>query len=192
MKVAVTGASGLVGSALVPFLSRSGHEVVRLVRSGPRAEDQVRWDPARGEIDAAGLEAVEGVVHLSGENLAGGRWTAARKARLVDSRWVAIDDVLGALHHALAADGLHGAFNLVAPEPVTNREFTKALGHVLGRPTLIPVPAFALRMALGEMADATLLASTRVRPRRLEDTEYDFRFPTLEGALCHVLGRADL
>ena len=77
----------------------------------------------------------------------------------------------------------------MAPEPVTNREFTKTLGRVLGRPTVAPAPAFALRLALGEMADATLLASTRVRPERLEETGYAFRFPTLEGALRHLLGK---
>jgi NAD dependent epimerase/dehydratase family enzyme len=77
----------------------------------------------------------------------------------------------------------------VAPEPVTNRAFTKTLGRVLGRPTLIPAPAFALRLALGEMADATLLASTRVRPVRLRESGYTFRFPVLEGALRHALGR---
>ena len=103
--------------------------------------------------------------------------------------WVALDDVLGALQHALLDDGLEGAFNLVAPEPATNREFTKTLGRVLGRPTVAPVPAFALRALLGEMAEATLLASTRVRPGRLEETGYTFRFPTLEAALRHVLGR---
>ena len=104
--------------------------------------------------------------------------------------WVALDDVLGALHHALVTEGLEGPFNLVAPEPATNREFTKTLGQVLGRPTVAPVPAFALRLALGAgMADATLLASSRVRPDVLRESGYDFRFPTLEGALRHVLGK---
>jgi len=301
MRVAVTGASGLIGSALVPYLTAGGHEVRRLVRRAPRDENEIRWSPAQGEIDGSGLEGVDGVVHLSGENLAGGRWTDARKARIRDSRvgstqlltrtlvslnpppkvlvsmsavgyygsqgdawvdesspadddflgglcvdwetaaasaadagvrvvhprlgvvlspaggalgkmllpfraglggvvgpgtqhmsWVAIDDVVGALHLALTSESLEGPFNLVAPEPVTNREFTKTLGRVLGRPTVAPVPAFALRLALGEMADATLLASTRVRPRRLQETGYVFRLPTLESALRHVLGREDL
>jgi NAD dependent epimerase/dehydratase family enzyme len=80
--------------------------------------------------------------------------------------------------------------NVVAPEPVTNREFTKTLGRVLGRPTVVPVPAFALRLALGgEMADETLLASLRARPGRLEEGGYAFRFPSLEEALRHLLGR---
>lgn len=298
MKVAITGASGLVGSALVPFLTTGGHEVLRLVRRAPRGEGEIRWDPAAGEIDGASLEGVDAVVHLSGENIAGGRWSPARKARLRASRvdstallartlaglksppkvlasasaigvygsqgdqwlteespavddflgrlsveweaaaapavqagirvvhprlglvlspaggvlgkmllpfklclggivgpgtqymsWVAIDDVLGALHHVLSDASFTGPFNLVAPEPVTNRIFTKTLGKVLGRPTVLPAPAFALRAVLGEMADGTLLASSRVRPERLEKGGYAFRFPELEGALAHVLGR---
>jgi len=103
--------------------------------------------------------------------------------------WVAMDDVLGAFHHAMVEEGVEGPFNLAAPEPVTNRELTKTLGRVLGRPTVTPAPAFALRLALGEMADATLLASTRVRPAVLLETGYAFRFPTLEGALRHLLGK---
>jgi uncharacterized protein (TIGR01777 family) len=298
MKVAVTGSTGLIGSALVPFLTSGGHEVRRLVRRPPRRDDEVSWDPARGELDPASLEGVDAVVHLSGENLAGGRWTAARKERLRRSRidstrilsravasldrppkvlvsasaigfygdreeewvtessppddgflarlvveweaaaepaveagirvahprtgvvlspaggalgklllpfrlglggvvgsgrqfmsWVSIDDAVGALHHALSDDRVSGPFNLVAPGPVTNREFTKTLGRVLGRPTPVPVPAFALKAALGEMAEATLLASTRVRPEVLQKTGYAFRFPGLEEALRHLLGR---
>jgi uncharacterized protein (TIGR01777 family) len=294
----VTGASGLIGGALVPFLTAGGHEIRRLVRRAPRGQDEIRWDPARGELDAAALGGVDAVVHLSGENVAGGRWTDARKARIRSSRidstrtlaralasakprpkvlvsasaigyyggrgeewvtessppaadvlaglavdweaaaapaveagirvahpriglvlspaggalgklltpfrlglggvlgpgrqymsWVALDDVLAGLHHALVDETVSGPFNLVAPEPVTNHEFTKTLGRVLGRPTACPVPAFVLRAALGEMADATLLASARVRPERLLSSGYRFRFPDLEGALRHLLGR---
>jgi uncharacterized protein (TIGR01777 family) len=300
VKVAVTGASGLIGSTLVPFLTAGGHEVVRLVRRSPRGEDEIAWDPAADEIDGAALEGVEAVVHLSGENLASGRWTDARKRRLRDSRvgttrllaralakldhrprvlvsasavgyygsqgdrwlteespagddflarltadweaaaapaaeagirvvhprsgvvlspkggalskmllpfkaglggvvgpgtqfmsWVALDDALAAVQHALVNEGLEGPFNLTSPEPATNREFTRTLGKVLGRPTLAPVPAFALRLALGEdMADCTLLASQRAKPEKLLATGYAFRFPTLESALRHVLGLA--
>ena len=298
MKVAITGASGLVGSALLPFLTAGGHEIVRLVRRAPAAKDEARWDPDSGAVDAAALEGVDAVVHLAGENIADGRWTDARKAALRSSRvpptrllaqalaglkrkpkvmisasaigyygdrgaewldesaapaadflgrlaaeweaatepaakagmrvvnlrtgivlspaggalgrmlppfkaglggvmgtgaqytsWVSIDDLVGIVHHALAVDALRGPVNAVAPAPVTNAELAKTLGRVLGRPAIAAVPAFALRLALGEMADATILASTRVRPARLEATRYRFRFPELEGALRHVLGR---
>jgi len=298
MKVAITGASGFVGAALVPFLTTGEHEIVRLVRRAPKAKDEVRWDPEAGEIDAAALEGVEAVVNLSGENIAGGRWTDARKKLLRASRvgptglvartlaslkrkpkvlvsasaiglygsrgdawltekdlpaddflgrlssdwekaaapaaeagirvvhprigmvlspaggalgkmllpfkaglggmlghgtqymsWIAMDDLLGVIHHLLDRPDLEGPVNAVAPEPVTNAVFTKTLGRVLGRPTVAPAPAFALRLAFGEMADATLLSSTRVRPERLLATGFRFRFPDLEGALRHVLGR---
>jgi uncharacterized protein (TIGR01777 family) len=299
MRVAVSGSTGLVGSEVVTVLSVAGHEVVRLVRRAPApGEKDVRWDPEKGEIDAAGLEGLDAVVHLAGENIASGRWTAARKAAIRDSRvngtrllcdalaglarppktlvcasaigyygdrgadvlteksppgagflpdvcreweaaaesamrkgirvvalrigmvlsprggalsrmlppfrlglggvigngrqyvsWVALDDLVGIVLHALQSGELRGPVNAVAPVPVTNRELTEALGKVLSRPTLFPVPAFALRLAVGEMADALLLASARVVPRRLEETGYRFRFPELWAALRYLLCR---
>lgn len=86
-------------------------------------------------------------------------------------------------------DDLSGPVNVTAPNSATNREFTKTLGKVLRRPTILPIPAFAARIALGEMADELLLASARVLPTRLQETGYEFRCPVLEGALRHVLGR---
>ena len=300
MRVAVSGCTGLVGSEVAASLSAAGHEVVRLVRRPPApAEKAVRWDPEKGEIDAAGLEGLDAVVHLAGENIASGRWNAARKAAIRGSRvngtrllcdalaglarppkalvcasaigyygdrgadvlteesppgagflpdvcreweaasepaarkgirvvalrigvvlspkggalsrmvppfraglggvigngrqyvsWVALDDLVGIVLHALQSGELRGPVNAVAPVPVTNRELTEALGKVLSRPTLFPVPAFALRLAVGrEMADALLLASARVVPRRLEETGYPFRFPELREALRHLLGK---
>jgi hypothetical protein len=297
MRLLVTGSSGLVGGALVPSLKAGGHEVLRLVRRSPKAEDEARWDPEAGAIDAASLEGVDAAVHLAGENIAGGRWTAARKAQLRGSRvgptrllaeslaglkrkpkvlisasavgyygnrgdawltemdppgddflgrlsvewegatgpareagirvvsprigivlspaggalgkmllpfkaglggvvgpgtqymsWIALDDLVGVIHHLLERSELAGPVNTVAPTPVTNKEFTKTLGRVLHRPTVAPVPTFALRLAFGEMADAALLASSRVRPERLLASGYRFLFPQLEGALRHVLG----
>ncbi|MBI3457993.1 MAG: TIGR01777 family protein, partial [Candidatus Rokubacteria bacterium] len=270
MHVLVTGSTGLIGSTLVPFLTAAGHRVTRLVRpaSGPPEPTARAWDPAKGLLNAADLEGVDAAVHLAGENLASGRWTAPRKARIRASRvgstallcdtlaglaaparvlvcasavgyygsrgdevlreesgpgtgflaevcraweaatapaarrgirvvhtrfgviltpaggalatmllpfrlglggrlgsgaqywsWITLDDVVSAIAHAIATDGLAGPVNVVAPTPVTNGEFTATLGRVLGRPTLFPVPAFALRLLLGDMARELLLAS---------------------------------
>ena len=103
--------------------------------------------------------------------------------------WIAIDDVLGAIEHALTAPGLSGPVNTVAPRPVTNDELTRALGRVLRRPTVAAMPAFAARIVFGEMADALLLSSQRVEPKRLLASGYRFRYPDLEPALRHLLGR---
>ena len=103
--------------------------------------------------------------------------------------WIAIDDVLGAIYHALATPTLSGPVNFVSPQPLRNVEFAKTLGRVLKRPALFPAPAVGLRLALGEMADALLLTSARVQPNRLQQSGYSFRFPELEGALRHLLGR---
>jgi uncharacterized protein len=103
--------------------------------------------------------------------------------------WIALDDVIGAIRHALATDMLRGPVNAVAPAPVTNAEFTRTLGRVLGRPALVPLPAFAARLALGEMADELLLTSQRVVPARLQASGYRFRHQTLEDALRAALDR---
>lgn len=299
MHIAVTGSSGLLGSALVSFLAGGGHRLTRLVRSPATAgAAEIEWHPQAGRLEPNSLEGLDGFVHLAGENIAGGRWTARQKARIRDSRinstrllsetlatlsrppkvlvcasavgfygdrgadlmsedspagsgflaevcaaweaasqpardagirtvllrigvvlspaggalarmllpfrlgaggvigsgdqywsWIGLDDVIGAIHHALIHDGLEGAVNAVAPQPVTNRVFTTTLGTVLGRPTFVPLPGFAARLALGEMADALLLASTRVEPARLLASGYSFRQPELEGALRHCLGK---
>ena len=102
--------------------------------------------------------------------------------------WSSIDDAIGMLHFALASQA-SGAFNAVAPAPVTNAQFARILGRVLQRPALIPVPGAALRLLFGEMADSTVLASTRALPRRLERWGYRFVHTDLEPALRHVLGR---
>jgi uncharacterized protein len=297
MKVVVTGARGLIGSALVPALLAGGHSVSRLTRGEPREEGEYRWDPAAGQIDPAALEGVDAGVHLAGESV-GGRWTSAKKERILRSRvdgtrtlseslatlqpapsvlvcasavgyygdrgdellteesgpgegfladvvrhweeasspaeeagirvvrlrlgivlssaggalksmlpafrlgiagrlgsgrqhmsWISIDDAVAAYRHALETVSLRGAANATSPNPVTNEEFTKTLGRVLRRPTLLPVPALALRIVFGEFAEQGLLSSARVVPRRLEQSGFEFRHPELEQALRHVLGR---
>jgi hypothetical protein len=101
--------------------------------------------------------------------------------------WIALPDLVDVLVRALADDSYSGPINAVAPGAVTNREFTKALGKVLGRPTFFPLPAFAARLAFGEMADALLLGSQRVVPARLQQMNHKFAHPTLESALRAVL-----
>jgi uncharacterized protein (TIGR01777 family) len=299
LRVAVTGASGLIGSALVPFLTTGGHAVMRMVR-GRAGEGEAAWNYEHGRIDAAKLEGLDAVVHLAGENIAV-RWTEQRRRRILDSRaigtrfvaetlarlrrpprvlvsasaigiygnrgdevlteaspilaessdfltqagreweaateparaagirvvrlrfgivltpaggalgrmlvpfrlgaggplgsgrqwmsWIAIDDLQGAIHHALMTDSLAGAVNVTAPNPVTSSTFASTLGRVLQRPAMIPVPALVLRLAFGEMADAALLSSARVVPARLQESGYAFRYPELEAALRFVLGR---
>ena len=103
--------------------------------------------------------------------------------------WVSIEDAVGAVRQALHYARLDGPVNVVAPNPVTNAQFTKLLGHALGRPTIFPMPAFAARLAFGEMADHLLLTGQKVLPRRLLETGYRFRHPSLEEALRHLLGR---
>ena len=103
--------------------------------------------------------------------------------------WISLDDHVRAMEHALATTGLHGAVNLVSPNPVTNAEFAATLGRVLSRPALMPVPAFALELAYGEMARATILAGQRVLPRALLRTEFQFAHPTLDQALQSMRSR---
>jgi uncharacterized protein (TIGR01777 family) len=103
--------------------------------------------------------------------------------------WVTLDDVVGAIVHALTNDPVEGPVNVGSPNPLTNAQYTRVLGRVLNRPTVFPLPAPVARLALGEVADALLLASQRMEPARLEETGYEFRYPELEGALRHLLGK---
>lgn len=306
MRIAITGATGLIGSALARALSREGHEIVVVSRRPAAAERMaagggvvraVAWDPARGVIDASGLEECDVVVHLAAESIAG-VWTPGKRARIRDSRvrgtelvagalaglsrppaaflsasatgyygarppdtpidedappgsgflaetavaweaatraaeaagirtirlrvglvltaaggllgallplfrlglggrlgdgrqvmsWIALDDVVAAVRHVIDATELSGPVNVVAPEPVTNAEFTRSLGRLLRRPTPFAVPSFVLRLLPGKMGEEIMLAGARVVPRRLEESGFRFAHPDLDGALRHALG----
>lgn len=292
MKILVSGASGLVGRALVPALEDDGHAVLRLVRHPVRDPgEEMEWNPYAGTIDVESMPPFDAIIHLSGENIAG-RWSAAKKRAIYDSRirttkflaecmekmdrppavwlcasaigyygnrgddvlteeaepgstylasvcedwehatkpardrgvrvvnmrlgvvlaadggtlplmmrpfklgvggvigsgkqyfsWIAIDDLVSAMVFTLHHEELSGPVNFVAPEPVTNREFTKALGNALHRPTFVRTPAFAIRAVLGQMADELVLASTRVVPKKLSDAGFAFDHPQVESAL---------
>ena len=106
--------------------------------------------------------------------------------------WIDLDDLVAAIAHVMSHPDCQGPLNAVAPQPVTNREFTRALGRVLRRPTVLPLPAFVARLVLGEMADQLLLASTRVEPACLLASGFEFGYPQLEQSLRHVLGRPAL
>ena len=102
--------------------------------------------------------------------------------------WVDVVDVVGAIEHVLTTDSTRGPINVVSPHAVTNREFTKTLGRVLRRPTILPLPAVVVKVLFGEMSHL-LLASTRVLPVRLEGSGYRFRYPVLDESLRHLLCR---
>jgi uncharacterized protein (TIGR01777 family) len=103
--------------------------------------------------------------------------------------WIDVDDMVGAIHHILKSDLLHGPVNLVAPKPVTNEEFTKTLAGVLSRPAILPVPTFAVKLLFGEMGETVLLGSQRVEPSQLISSGYPFRFRTLRASLENILSR---
>jgi len=296
--IAITGSSGLIGSAAVRVFERRGMRVLHVVRRDARTENEISWDPSKGSIDASKLEGVDAVINLAGANIAQ-RWTDNQKRAIRESRvggtttlsralaalskkprvllsgsaigiygahrpdtvdessslgddflasvareweasteqasaagirvvhlrtgivlspnggmlerlllpfklgvggrlgsgeqwlsWIAIADYVEALVFLLDADAVSGPVNLVAPNPATNAEFTAALGRVLGRPTVLTVPKVAMSLAFGEMADDTILASQRVRPRRLLEAGFVFALPTLEAALREELTRS--
>ncbi len=300
MHVLVSGASGLIGTALSDHLTHAGHRVTRLVRGGPVEEGTVRWDPARGTLDAAGLAAagpLDAAVHLAGAGIGDHRWNATRKRAILDSRtsstellartlagldpapevlvsasavgvygdrgdevlteasspgtgflaevcraweaaaapaseagirtvllrtgivlargggalakqlplfrmglggrigdgtqyrsWITLEDEVAAVVHSLGDRQLAGPVNATAPHPATDAELARALGAALHRPAVLPVPAAALRLALGaEMAQELLLSGQRVLPARLGAAGFTFAQPELEGALRSVV-----
>ncbi|KHO22149.1 TIGR01777 family protein [Mycolicibacterium setense] len=297
MTVAVTGASGLVGSALTAFLSTGGHNVIRLVRHPPSKPDERQWDTS--DPDPELLDGVDAVIHLAGASIAG-RFTDKHRRAIRDSRieptrklaelaahadagprvlisasavgfyghdrgdevltessergdgfladvvadweaalapaegagvrvvrvrtgivqspsggtlrllrplfaaglggrigdgqqwlpWIGIDDLVDIYHRALWDNQMSGPVNAVAPEPVRNADYTDTLGHVLHRPTFLPVPALGPRLLLGDQGARELAcASQRAVPAVLSAAEHRFRHPHLDQALRHVLGR---
>lgn len=299
MRIAVSAASGLIGTALVRELAGSGADVVRLVRRPPRSSAEIRWQPdaPSAGLDPAALAGVDAVIHLSGAPVAARRWTPARKAVLRSSRiestrnlaaamagcdprpavllcasaigyygdtgeravdetappgtgflaklvrdweaaaaparesgirvvnlrsglvlsrhggllgqlllpfqlglgpkigsgrqymsWISMADELSAISFLLTSADATGAYNLTAPEPVTNAEFTTSLAAALRRPALLTLPSPVLRTALGEVS-GELLGSSRVLPARLLAAGFSFAHPdiatALQAALAH-------
>ena len=103
--------------------------------------------------------------------------------------WIALDDVVSGLEFVLQRETISGPVNFAAPNPVTNATFAGTLGKSLGRPTFLPVPSFGARLAFGEMADALLLTSQKVEPKRLNESGFSFQYPDLKTALSHILGK---
>lgn len=189
-------------SAIGIYGSRRGDEILTEASSHGNdflAKVGCDWEAATEPAERAGIRTVllrMGVV-LSREGGAlkpmlrpfrmglGGRVGSGRQWM----SWIAIDDVLAIVRFVLDTPGLRGAINVVAPNPVTNAQFTRALARVLRRPATIPLPAAMVRTLLGEMGDTLLLGSQRVLPRELEKAGYRFQHPQLEDALRHLLAR---
>jgi uncharacterized protein (TIGR01777 family) len=192
----------LVSASAVGFYGSRGDEILNEDSpsgDGFLAQVAREWEAATEPAAAAGIRVVHvrfGVVlspmggalakMLTPFKIGGGGIVGSGRQYW---SWIALDDAARAIHHALMTDSLSGPVNVVGPHPVTNAEFTKTLGRVLSRPTIVRMPAFAARLVLGEMADELLLSSTRVEPRRLLDSGYEFRHASLEDALRHMLGR---
>ena len=295
MRIAITGSSGLIGTALIRSLEDDGHSVVRIVRADGGA-GTVRWDINAGQIDAVALEGLDGVVHLAGAGIAEKRWTDEQKRRILESRtkgtallagalasldskppvlvsgsaigfygdrgdeqltetsergtgflpdvvvaweaaagpaeaagirtprlrtgvvldrsggvlgriaplarfgllgklgtgkqwmsWISLADEVRAIRYLLEHD-IAGPVNLTAPTPVTNAVFTKAMGHVLHRPTFLPIPDFGPKLLVGsELANVLLFEGQRVLPEKLMNAGFEFEQPELEGALRSIL-----
>jgi uncharacterized protein (TIGR01777 family) len=296
MRIAITGSHGLIGTALMPALRASGHDVVQLVRGTPRGPGQVEWDPAAGSVDLPGLARIDAAVHLAGAGVGDKRWSDDYKRTIRDSRvlgtrtlvralttldplprvlvsgsaigyygergdevltetsgkgegfladvvedweaeakpaedagirvvyprtslvlsrsggafsqlmllarlglagplgngkqwwsWITLPDQVRALQYLVDSD-LSGPVNLASPAAAPNIEVIRALATALHRPALVPAPAFALRLVLGEFA-GEILASQRVAPDQLTRAGFVFEHPTLQSAAAWVTAK---
>jgi len=195
----------LVSASAVGIYGNRGDEVLTESSAPPASGSDFlvdvaqEWEAATEPARIAGVRVVRlrsGLVLSPGGGVLGRMLPAFRMGvggPLGSGRqwmsWISIDDCIGAIHHALMTEGLSGPVNATAPNPVTNQEFAATLGRLLGRPAMLPVPATALRLVFGEMADGALLAGARVLPERLLQSGYQFRHTQLEEALRFVLGR---
>ena len=189
-----------IAASAIGFYGNRGDEVVAedsAPGSGFLAEVCKEWEDATRPASESGIRVVNlrlGIV-LDSRGGALGKmlrpFRAGLGGRLGSGRqywsWIAIDDLLAVFRRALIDSSLRGPVNAVSPHPVTNAEFTHTLGLVLRRPTFFNVPAFGVKLLFGEMGETALLASTRVRPARLEQIGFVFQFPKLEAALRHML-----
>ena len=296
MKILISGASGLIGTNLIPTLIAKDNQIYKLVRRTPQGIDEIQWNPEDNTIEDEKLEDFDAVIHLAGDNVGSENWSAEKKRKIRESRvngtrtlvdalkrcisppkhfisasatgfygshgdeilneesgagkgflpevcqewesealkasnfgarvvllrtgvvlakdggalakmltpfkfavggvvgsgsqymsWIALDDVIKAIHFVLENENINGAINLTAPNAATNAEFTHALGSVINRPTILPIPEFAIRMLFGEMGETLLLEGARVYPQKLLDAKFTFDYPDLERALKHVL-----
>ena len=189
-----------VCSSAIGYYGDRGEEVLN-ERSAPGqgflSDVCCEWEKATQPAANAGIRTVQirtGVV-LSPKGGALGKMLMPFKlgvgGRVGNGRqwmsWIDVQDMVGAIHHILKTDLLHGPVNMVAPKPVTNAEFTKTLGSVLSRPAILPMPAFAVKLAFGEMGETVLLGSQRVEPTQLVTSGYPFRFSSLRASLDHIL-----
>jgi len=189
-------------ASAIGFYGNRGDEVLSeesAAGKGFLADVCREWEQATGAAERAGIRVVHlrfGIVLSSqGGALAklltpfklgaGGKLGSGKQWM----SWVAIDDAIAAIYKVFGADDMNGAVNIVAPNPITNAEFTETLGRVLERPTIFSVPAFAARLAFGEMADAALLASQRVMPAQLKQHDFEFQYTQLDAALRHLLDK---
>jgi uncharacterized protein (TIGR01777 family) len=158
----------------------------------------VAWEKATGQAEAKGIRTIHARFGIILDEKGGALERMLTPFRMgVGGKvgngkqwmsWIALDDVINALRFLIDETESDGAVNFTAPNPVTNADFTEALGNVLSRPTLLSVPAFAARLAFGEMADELLLSSAKVEPGRLKENGYEFKHPELSSALKAILG----